>query len=114
MGAYKVLYSNNKIHDGLVSNKQFGFNIFKLFILEIVHYGDLTNFVYKFVAGSCLLWSSIIMVMFKLKRCVAPSRDEWEKQKEKDEVQKQPLILDDLGSTKEKVPMLAEDIVVCV
>jgi hypothetical protein len=66
------------------------------------------------VAGSCLLWSSIIMVMFKLKRCVAPSREEFEKQKEKDDIQKTPLIADELCSAKEKVPMLADDIVVCV
>ncbi|KAK7090891.1 monocarboxylate transporter 12-like isoform X2 [Littorina saxatilis] len=65
-----------------------------------------------YLAGSCLLWSSIIMVMFKLKRCVAPSREDFEHQKEKDDIQKVPLILDELGSTKEKVPMLADDIVV--
>ena len=53
------------------------------------------------------------MVMFKLKRCVAPSREEFEKQRDKD-FQKVPLILDEFSSTKEKVSMLADDIVVCV
>lgn len=54
------------------------------------------------------------MVMFKLKRCVAPSREEFEKQRDKD-IQKVPLILDELqAASKEKVAMLADDIVVCV
>ncbi|KAL8595983.1 hypothetical protein ACOMHN_018295 [Nucella lapillus] len=69
-----------------------------------------------YLAGSCLLWSSIIMVMFKLKRCVAPSRDDFEKH-QKENLQKVPLILHELGSEakpKEKVPMFADDIVVCV
>lgn len=57
------------------------------------------------------------MVMFKLKRCVAPSREDYEKQKEKqkekqNDIQKVPLMLDDL--TKEKVHMFGDDIVVCV
>lgn len=65
-----------------------------------------------YLAGSCLLWSSIIMVMFKLKSCVAPSRDDCNQLKDKqDDVQKVPLILDELG-TKDKVHMLADDIVV--
>ncbi|PVD19089.1 hypothetical protein C0Q70_21648 [Pomacea canaliculata] len=67
-----------------------------------------------YLAGACLLWSSIIMVMFKLKRCVAPSRDDYDKLKEKmTDVQKVPLMLEDINS-KEKVQMLADEIVVCV
>lgn len=54
------------------------------------------------------------MVMFKLKRCVAPSRDDYDKLKEKmTDVQKVPLMLEDINS-KEKVQMLADEIVVCV
>ena len=54
------------------------------------------------------------MVMFKLKRCIAPSREEFESQRDKMDIQKIPLIVDELNSTKEKVSMLADDIVVCV
>ncbi|XP_076435989.1 monocarboxylate transporter 12-like [Babylonia areolata] len=66
-----------------------------------------------YLAGSCLLWSSIIMIMFKLKRCVAPSREEFEQQQQdQKDIQKVPLIVGEAEPSRDPLPTLAEEIVV--
>ena len=53
------------------------------------------------------------MVMFKLKRCVAPSREEWCQQNQKD-IQKVPLMGDESDTARERISTIADDIVMYV
>ncbi|XP_005099372.1 monocarboxylate transporter 12 [Aplysia californica] len=80
------------------------------------------DFKYAFyLAGACLLWSSVVMVLFKLKRCSARLEADSEKADDIDSLKgtkvkehRMPLILEDVVTMREgKVPIAgAGDIVV--
>ncbi|KAH9512760.1 hypothetical protein Btru_038127 [Bulinus truncatus] len=82
------------------------------------------DFEYAFyLAGACLLWSSVVMVLFKLKRCTARldaalfSDDNIDSLKNKEH--KVPLIMDDLGTKDCKTYLnekgiIVDNVITCV